>query len=137
VQDVDLSVFEEIQSGDVLFSTWLESMKIDGDVPYLYREVLPRANVSVTVQVHDVPFPYNVPYPPSLWVFGRAWPMRGTRRWWRRRSSAAIASSDHPSTPLIRHFDEGLLSSRIPFYESVEQNPNTFSSLWLNRVSRG
>ena len=39
------------------------------------------------------------------------------------------------STPLIRYFDEDFLKRRIPIYESIEQNPNTFSSLWLKRVS--
>jgi hypothetical protein len=39
------------------------------------------------------------------------------------------------STPLIRHFDEAFLESGIPFYESIEQNPNTFSSLWLEKVA--
>lgn len=38
------------------------------------------------------------------------------------------------STPLIRHYDEGFLKSKIPFYETLEQNPNTFSSIWLKRV---
>jgi hypothetical protein len=39
------------------------------------------------------------------------------------------------STPLIRYFDEDFLRKSIPIYESIEQNPNTFSSLWLRRVS--
>ena len=39
------------------------------------------------------------------------------------------------STPLIRYFDEDFLKRQIPIYESIEQNPNTFSSLWLKRVS--
>jgi hypothetical protein len=39
------------------------------------------------------------------------------------------------STPLLRHFDEGFLKRSIPFYQSIDQNPNTFSSLWLQRVS--
>ena len=39
------------------------------------------------------------------------------------------------STPLLRHFDEDFLRRSIPFYQSVDQNPNTFSSLWLKRVS--
>jgi hypothetical protein len=137
VQDVDLSIFEQIQSGDVLFIDSSHVLKIDGDVPYLYLEVLPRVNVGVTVQIHDVPFPYNVPYPPSLWVFGRAWPML----WNEAMVAQAFLCGNRDfenilSTPLIRHFDEAFLSSRIPFYESVEQNPNTFSSLWLSRVAR-
>ena len=39
------------------------------------------------------------------------------------------------STPLLRYFDEDFLKRSIPFYQSIEQNPNTFSSLWLQRAS--
>jgi hypothetical protein len=39
------------------------------------------------------------------------------------------------STPLIRHFDEEFLKQRIPIYQSVAQNANTFSSIWLRRIS--
>ena len=38
------------------------------------------------------------------------------------------------STPLIRHHDEPFLRSRIPIYEDVDREPNTFSSLWMRRV---
>jgi hypothetical protein len=36
---------------------------------------------------------------------------------------------------LIRYFDEPFLKQRIPIYQSVEDNPNTFSSIWLKRIS--
>ena len=39
------------------------------------------------------------------------------------------------STPLIRYFDEPFLKQSIPIYESVAQNTNTFSSIWLRRIS--
>lgn len=39
------------------------------------------------------------------------------------------------STPLIRHFDEVFLKNHIPIYQSIDQNPNTFSSLWMQRIS--
>jgi hypothetical protein len=36
---------------------------------------------------------------------------------------------------MLRHFDEAFLARTVPSYESVEQNPYTFSSIWLVRVS--
>jgi hypothetical protein len=39
------------------------------------------------------------------------------------------------STPLLRHFDEAFLKQRIPIYQSVQEHPNTFSSIWLKRIS--
>ena len=39
------------------------------------------------------------------------------------------------STPLIRHYDEGFLKSKFTVLrDTPEQNPNTFSSIWLKRV---
>jgi predicted O-methyltransferase YrrM len=135
VQDVPLEQFAALQSNDVLFIDSSHVLKIDGDVPFLYLEVLPRVNVGTRIHLHDVPFPYNIPYPPALWVFGRPWPML-----WNEAmvvQAFLCANRDFQielSTPLIRHFDEKFLQERIPFYETIEQNPNTFSSLWLTRV---
>ena len=54
----------------MLFIDSSHVLKIDGDVPFLYLEVLPRLNQASCIHIHDVPFPYNVPYPARLWVFG-------------------------------------------------------------------
>ena len=111
-------------------------MRIDGDVPFLYLEVLPTLDAGVFIHIHDVPFPYNVPYPPQLWVFGQEWPML----WNEAMVVQAFLSFNNSfevtmSTPLLRYFDEDFLRQSIPFYQSVDQNPHTFSSLWLKRVS--
>ena len=50
-------------AGDVLFIDSSHALKIDSDVAYLFLEVLPRLKPGVLVHIHDVPFPYNVPYP--------------------------------------------------------------------------
>ena len=136
VQDVDVSLFHELQKDDVLFIDSTHVLKIDGDVPFLYLEVLPVLNSGVVTHIHDVPFPYNIPYPPQFWVFGQEWPML----WNEAMVVQAFLSFNskfriHLSTPLIRYFDEDFLKRSIPFYESIDKNPNTFSSLWLTRVS--
>src|SRR5207244_12035849 len=105
-------------------------------VPFLYLEVLPQLNPGVVIHVHDVPFPYNIPYPPQLWIFGQEWPM-----FWNEAMvlQAFLCFNDKftitMSTPLILHLNEVFLRENIPIYESMEQNPNTFSSIWLRRVS--
>jgi hypothetical protein len=120
----------------VLFIDSSHVLKIDGDVPFLYLEVLPRLNRGVVIHIHDVPFPYNVPYPARLWVFGRPWPML----WNEAMVVQALLCGNRDfritmSTPLIRHVDEAFLQQRIPFYETIDQNPNTFSSLWLEKTA--
>lgn len=136
VQDVDLSLFQTLQPGDVLFIDSSHVLRIDGDVAYLYLEVLPRLSPGVSIHIHDVPFPYNIPYPPELWVFGQPWPML----WNEAMFVQAFLCGNRDftitmSTPLIRYFDEPFLKERIPFYETVADNANTFSSLWLKKMA--
>lgn len=136
VQDVEVSFFQQLQENDILFIDSSHVLKIDGDVPFLFLEVLPLLNVGVVTHIHDVPFPYNIPYPPRLWIFGKDWPMF----WDEAMMLQAFLCFNCKfkitmSTPLIRHLDEVFLKKNLPFYETVDQNPNTFSSLWLRRVS--
>ena len=136
VQDVELSSFQQLEAGDVLFIDSTHVLSIDGDVPYLYLEVLPSLKVGVTIHIHDVPFPYNIPYPPKLWIFGQTWPM-----FWNEAMvlQAFLCFNNQfeitMSVPLIRYFDEPFLKQTMPNYETVEQNPNTFSSIWLKRMA--
>jgi hypothetical protein len=136
VEDVDISLFQQLQENDVLFIDSSHILRVDGDVPFLYLEVLPVLNVGVVTHIHDIPYPYNFPYPPELWIFGQDWPM-----FWNEPMvlQAFLAFNKNfkifLSTPLIRYYDEAFLKQSISIYESVGQNPNTFSSIWLRRIS--
>jgi hypothetical protein len=136
VEDVDISLFQQLQENDVLFIDSSHILRVDGDVPFLYLEVLPVLNVGVVTHIHDIPYPFNFPYPPELWIFGQDWPM-----FWNEPMvlQAFLAFNKNfeisLSTPLIRYFDEAFLKQSIPIYESVGQNANTFSSIWLRRIS--
>jgi hypothetical protein len=135
-QDVPLSAFETLQSGDVLFIDSSHALKVDSDVAYLFLEVLPRLAKGVYIHIHDVPFPYNTPYPASTWIFGEIWPA-----YWNEamvvQAFLAFNSTFEIvlSTPLIRHFDEACLTSQFPDdgVSANEQNP--FSSLWIRRTA--
>ncbi len=136
VQDVALECFEDLGSGDVLFIDSSHSMRIDGDVPFLYLDALPILRQGVYIHVHDVPFPYNFPYPPELWIFGKAEPMFWTEAMVLQAFLAFNKDFEILlSLPMIRFEDEGFLMQRIEIYETVEQNPNAFSSIWLRRSS--
>lgn len=136
VEDVDVSLFRQLQENDVLFIDSSRILRVDGDVPFLYLEVLPVLNVGVVTHFHDILYPYNFPYSPELWIFGQEWPM-----FWNEPMvlQAFLAFNKNfkisLSIPLIRYFDEAFLKQSIPIYESVAQNPNTFSSIWLRRIS--
>ena len=71
VQDVPLKTFESLGSGEVLFVDSSHVVRLDGDVPYIFLEVLPAVAPGVYIHVHDIPFPFNIPYPPDYWTLLR------------------------------------------------------------------
>lgn len=72
VEDVELDFFSQLQSGDILFIDSSHTVKIGGDVNYLFLEVLPRLNPGVIVHVHDILFPFD---------YRRDWVMDELRFW--------------------------------------------------------
>jgi Methyltransferase domain len=59
VQDLDVDFFSQLTSGDILFIDSSHTVKIGGDVNYLFLEVLPRLNPGVIVHVHDIFLPFE------------------------------------------------------------------------------
>jgi predicted O-methyltransferase YrrM len=57
VQDVELSTFDSLGAGDVLFIDSSHVSKTGSDVNHLYFEVLPRLKRGVRVHVHDIFLP--------------------------------------------------------------------------------
>jgi hypothetical protein len=141
VQDIAPELFMQLGENDVFFIDSSHVLKIDGDIPFLFLEVLPRVRKGVLVHVHDIPFPYNIPYPAEFWMLGRydraaPWPM-----YWNEAMvlQAFLAFNTsfriEMSTPIIRHFDEPFLIASVPRYRSIGEEPNTFSSVWIRRIA--
>ena len=72
IQDIDLDFFSQLQSGDILFIDSSHTIKIGGDVNYLFLEVLPRLKPGVIVHVHDIFLPFE---------YRRDWVMKEFRFW--------------------------------------------------------
>jgi hypothetical protein len=126
--------FEHFPGGDVLFIDSSHVVRLDGDVPFLLLEVLPSVASGVNIHVHDIPFPYNVPYPAERWVFGQAEPMYWTEAMLLQAFLAFNSDFEiQLSLPMLRQADEEFLKNLIPIYETVEENSNAFSSIWLRR----
>jgi Methyltransferase domain len=71
VQEVESGVFEELESGDVLFIDSTHVSKVGSDVNYLFFDVLPRVAPGVWIHFHDIGYPFE--YPPE-WIYeGRSW----------------------------------------------------------------
>lgn len=134
VQDVPVERFEELQSGDVLFIDSSHALKIDSDVAYLFLEVLPRVKPGVIVHIHDVPFPFNTPFPADTWLFGERWPVFWNEAMIVQTFLAFNSAFDiELSTPMIRYHDEAFLTGRFAGYTPLAADANPPSSLWLRR----
>jgi hypothetical protein len=72
VQDIDVEFFSQLESGDILFIDSSHTVKIGGDVNYLFLEVLPRLKPGVIVHVHDIFLPFD---------YRRDWVMDELRFW--------------------------------------------------------
>ena len=61
VEEIDLEFFSQLNCGDILFIDSSHTVKIRGDVNYLFLELLPRLKPGVIVHVHDIFFPFDYP----------------------------------------------------------------------------
>lgn len=140
VQDVPLATFQTLKAGDVLFIDSSHIVRLDGDVPYLFLEILPAIAPGVHIHIHDIAFPYNIPYPANYWTLvdhptAPHWPMYWTEAMLLQAFLAFNPSFEVTfSCPMIRHFDEDFLRKTLPIYKPVKEEQNTFSSIWLRRI---
>jgi Methyltransferase domain len=72
VEELDLEFFAQLDSNDILFIDSSHTVRIGGDVNYLFLEVLPRLKPGVIVHVHDICLPFE---------YRRDWVMEEHRFW--------------------------------------------------------
>lgn len=71
VQNVGMSPFEGLESGDIVFIDSTHVAKTGSDVEWLFRELMPSLPVGVRVHFHDIFHPFEYP---ADWVLeGRGW----------------------------------------------------------------
>ena len=61
VEEIDLSVFKELEENDILFIDSSHVLKIGNDVQCEYLEILPRLDKGVIVHIHDIFLPCEYP----------------------------------------------------------------------------
>jgi len=64
LETLDLSIFDELESGDVLFVDSSHYCFMNSDATVVFLDLLPRVRPGVWVQIHDVFLPYD--YPPNV-----------------------------------------------------------------------
>ncbi|WP_185753725.1 class I SAM-dependent methyltransferase [Selenomonas sp. AB3002] len=65
VQNIDLSVFDELEKDDVLFIDSSHVLRSGGDVVMEFLQILPRLKKGVIIHVHDIFYPFEYP---SAWI---------------------------------------------------------------------
>ena len=110
VEDVGLDFFSQLQSGDIFFIDSSHTVKIGGDVNYLFLEVLPRLNPGVIVHVHDILFPFD---------YRRDWVMDEFRFWTEQDPSPSLSrlqfSNSMSSPRTATWLTITWTTSRLPF----------------------
>lgn len=71
LQDTKLEVFDQLDTGDILFVDSTHISKAGSDVNYIIFEILPRIKSGVIVHIHDIYLGYE--YPDDWLREGRAW----------------------------------------------------------------
>jgi Methyltransferase domain len=64
LEDYDLSEFDRLESGDMLFFDGSHRVFPNSDVTVFFLEIMPRLKAGVIVQIHDIFLPWD--YPPEF-----------------------------------------------------------------------
>nr|WP_217355597.1 class I SAM-dependent methyltransferase [Ruegeria arenilitoris] len=61
LEEVDASVFDQLEAGDVLFIDSSHVVRMSNDVAHLFCRIIPNLKPGVVIHVHDVFLPYEYP----------------------------------------------------------------------------
>ncbi len=65
VEEVDLTLFDRLQEGDILFVDHSHRSFMNSDATVVFLDILPRLRPGVLVQIHDIYLPWDYP---AEWV---------------------------------------------------------------------
>lgn len=123
LQDVDLSVFEQLKANDILFIDSTHVSKINSDVNYIFFEILPRLSSGVYIHFHDIFFPFEYP---KAWVYeGRAWNEAYLLRSFLQYNNAFSVVL---MNTFMEHFHESFFQKNMPL---CLRNPG--GSIWIRK----
>ena len=138
VQDLDPEEVRRLEDGDLLFIDSTHVVKVGGDVPHLYLELLPRLRPGVVIHSHDIHFPYNTPYPAEEYVVRAKWPMVWTEAMLLQAFLAFNREFEILLAPsILRHEDEPWLARTMPGYRPVvpADYDTHAGSIWYRRAA--
>jgi len=132
VQKQPLSVFQQLQSNDILFIDSSHVLKLGSDVAFLLLDVLPRLASGVVVHVHDISRSFE--YSPEWYAEGRAWNEAPVLRAFLsfNRAYEIVFFSDYLVRFQRQALEQHMPLALRPLAALGDSNPS--SSLWLRRI---
>lgn len=135
VQNVPLSFFEQLEEGDVLFIDSSHAAKIDSDVVYELLEIVPRLKKGVYVHIHDIPFPFNFPYPAELYIFNKEEPQLWNEAFFVQAFLAFNSAFEIlQCMSYVNYYDPEFVKKHIPERSDKVEYHNVIGSIWLKRL---
>jgi len=124
VQEVDLKVFDELESGDILFIDSTHILRTGSDVCFELFEILPRLAQGVLVHFHDMFWPFEYP---------RQWVVDENRSWNELYAMRAFLTNNHAWRFII--FNDYLTKLELRMIQTTYPKflQNSGGSLWLQR----
>ena len=124
LQDIDISLIQQLQADDILFVDSTHVAKVGSDVNYLFSCIYPALNNGVYIHIHDIFYPFEYP---QEWVFeGRTWSEGYLLRAFLQYNNAfeIIAFNDY-----LRATQYTAVSAIMPLW-----GKNTGGSIWLKKL---
>ena len=126
IQDVDVSIVDDLNRNDFLFINSTHVLKTGSDVHYEIFRLLPRVKSGVVIHFHDVPYPFEYP---DKWIF------QDNYSWNEAYAVRAFLMFNHEFRVLFwnslfaRRFSK-LIKAEFPLFL---RNPG--GSIWIERVA--
>jgi len=131
VQEIEISIFDELDCGDILFIDSTHVSRIGSDVNFIIFEILPRLKPGVIIHFHDMFFPFT--YPVEWFREGRFWNEAYLLRAFLQNNNSY--SIRFWGNYLYHYFEnisktENLLFDGLPLFKN-----NIGGSLWLEKTN--
>jgi predicted O-methyltransferase YrrM len=129
LEDSDLSVFQSLAPGDILFVDSSHRSFMNSDVTVFFLEILPRLKPGVLVHIHDIHLPYDYPPERAEWYYSEQYLLAATLLMGQRRFRVLL-----PNAFVAAEAD--LMGSVEPLFRRPELHgvSHTGLSFWIETL---
>lgn len=121
VEEMPMSIFEELKSNDILFIDSSHIIRPQGDVLFEIQHIFPKLKSGVIVHIHDIFSPHHYP---KEWIVNE-------HRLWNEQYLLEVFLTNNPEWKIIgalnylKHFQYDLLQEKCPLM-TIDREPGSF-----------